>query len=219
MDKKESLYSAPASNLFLEEALPEGYVEGDLTQSKLRLAGWLSIIYMLIQVPSFVISFMVGAEPENTMYDGLFKALIIVDMLLWIYLILVFKAFVNIRFGFTGVNRVIQFMIALSVVMYGLVFFMGQGDDELDVFTIVYFALLIPMGVAMVLFGKRLLSIENEFKYLRIYAWLNIISGVCVASVILFLLATPLGLIASLLIALMFFAAANELESARKSQA
>lgn len=218
MDNKDSLYSTPAANLIAEQGLPEEYVDGELGKDKLRLAGWLAILYTLIQIPSFVLSFFSGAEPDNELYDSLFKVFTVVDMLLWIYLFLVFKKFVNLRFDYGGVNRVIQFIVVLSIIMYGLVFLMGQGDEELDIASLVYFILMIPLGVALILFGKRLLNIEAEFKYLRTYAWLNILLGISTATVVLLMLAVPLGVIASLLLAMLFFEAANEIKLSGKGQ-
>lgn len=217
MDNNDSIYNTPTSNLIIKEDLPQAFIDGELTHGKLKFTGWLAIFYMLFQIPTFVISYASGMEPENSLYDTLFNTLTVLDLAIWLYLIVIFKSFINNRFGYTGVNNVINILIILSVLMYGLALFMGEGDEVFDPATIAYFALLIPMGITSVFFGKRLLSIAGEFKYLKSYSWINIISGVCLASVVLFLIAVPLGIVSSLLMALVFFTAAGELNMVNKS--
>nr|NIQ08570.1 hypothetical protein [Gammaproteobacteria bacterium]NIR92286.1 hypothetical protein [Gammaproteobacteria bacterium] len=75
MDNNDSIYSTPASNLITKEDLPQAFTHGELTHGKLKFTGWLAIFYTLLQIPTFVISYASGMEPENSLYDTLFNTL------------------------------------------------------------------------------------------------------------------------------------------------
>ena len=89
---------------------------------------------------------------------------------------------------------------------------MPAGAEEFNSIMLVYFALLVLYGVVTIIFGKKLLSIPVYYKHMKFFAWINIISGVCLASVILLVFAIPLGFISGLIMALIFFTAAKELK-------
>ena len=212
MDNNNSVYKAPESVLVKNEKLPEMFVSGGLSQKKLKLAGWLSIFYVILLFPSVGISFMSEFDPENEMYDITAKVFTLLDSIVWIYLFVNFKLFLNYRFEFYNVNRYINILIILSIIIFFISLFMTKGTEEFNSIMIVYFAFLILYGIVTIIFGKKLLSIPVYYKYMKFFAWINIISGVCLASVVLLLFAIPLGFISGLIMALIFFAAANELK-------
>ena len=217
MDKSNSVYKAPESVLVKNEKLPEKFISGKLSRKKLKLAGWLSIFYIILLFPSVGISFMSEFDPENEMYDITSKVFTLLDSIVWIYLFVIFKLFLNYRFKFYKVNRYINILIILTIIMFGISLFMPKGSEEFDPVMIIYFAFLIFYGIVNILFGKKLLSVPVYYKYMKFFAWINIISGVCLASVVLFLFAIPLGFISGLIMALIFFTAAKELKVAKGS--
>lgn len=212
MNDDESIYETPVSDLIKKEELPADFISGDLSSKKLRQAGWISIIYTLLLIPSIWVSFMVGLQPDNENYDLMSKIFVILDLVLWIHIFLIFKAFLNSRFGFYVVDNYISILIALSIIMSATSMLMESNNDSLGASTIIYFILMVPYGVFTLLFGKKLLLITTEYKHLKLFSWINIVSGALIASVILFMFALPLGFISSLLIALIFFNAAKEID-------
>jgi hypothetical protein len=217
MSNDEFIYETPAADLTKKEELPAEFIGSDLTSKKLRLAGWLSIIYMLLLIPSIWASSMVAFQPENENYDSISKIFMILNLVLWTYLFLIFKTFINSRFGFYGANTHITVLILLSIILSAISMFMDANTEALSVSMIAYFVLMLPYGVMTVLFGKKLLMITIEYKHLKLFSWINIISGVLIASVVFFMLSLPLGFVSSLLMALIFFNAAKEIDNTTHS--
>ncbi|MNG20225.1 hypothetical protein D3C84_1044610 [compost metagenome] len=75
-----------------------------------------------------------------------------------------------------------------------------------------YFGLLALLGLVMLWLGIVLLKVENAYPSLRILGWLNIASGVLVASIILLLVGVLPMLAAIVASALVFFRGARELQ-------
>ena len=213
MTDNETIYETPASDLIRKDELPDEFMHGDLTAKTLRQAGWLSILYLILLVPSLWISFMAGFDIGNSNYEVWSKIFLVTDLLLWIVIILIFKKFLNARFGFFAADRYISILIILSVVLSIASWFMGADSEVFSVSSIIYFIMMLPYGIITILFGKKLLSINTSFKYLSLYAWITIISGVFMASVVLFILALPFGFVSSLVMALIFFNAAREIDN------
>src|SRR5690606_8614417 len=92
--------------------------------------------------------------------------------------------------------------------------FLETGESLLTPLSMVFFAIMIPTGVVTVLFGRRLLSVARRYRYLPVYAWAEIISGICIASIFLFMLVLPLNVISTLALTLIFLTATQELRSA-----
>ena len=212
MDENNSVYKAPESVLVKNEKLPEKFISGKLSREKLKLAGWLSVFYIILLFPSVGISFMSEFDPENEMYDITSKVFALLVSIVWIYLFVIFKLFLNYRFEFYNVNRYINILIILTIIMFGVSLFLPQGSEEFNSIMIVYFSFLVLYGIVTIIFGKKLLSIPVYYKHMKFFAWINIISGVCLASVVLLVFAIPLGFVSGLIMALIFFTAANELK-------
>ncbi len=209
-----SIYDPPASDLLVKEELPEKYLTGPLTRTKLKRIGWVALMHILVGLPVIVTSFYSAADGESEIYFMLSLILDLISTLLFVYLLVMFKLFLNLRFNYPRVNAHIIILIILSLIMVVDSFFMSnRADDMPGMATLVYFILMVVFGVIIALFGKRLLAINANFKYLRLYAWTNILLGVCLASVILFLLALPIGLVSSFALMMIFFTASDELKS------
>ena len=218
MTDSGSVYQTPASELLAKPDLPDAFLNGPLTREKLRYTGWLALLYLLLTPPHIGVSFMSGIEVGDNFYVNVNRLLTVVDTAIYIFLLFIFKQFVNVRFGFNRADRYISILIGLSVVMAVLSFLMPSDAETFDVPTIGYFVLLVPFGVVSILFGKRLLSINTDFSYLRLYSWSTIVAGVLLATVILFLLALPVGLVSSFALAMIFFTAAGELKAHKDNQ-
>jgi hypothetical protein len=82
--------------------------------------------------------------------------------------------------------------------------------DEFGIPMAVFVLSLVPFGIVSILYGKRLLKIETDFGYLRLYSWSIIIGGIFMATMIFFLLALPAAIVGSFAFMMMFFTAAGE---------
>jgi len=215
MSNNDSIYKAPDADLLLKEKLPETFINGTLTPKKLKRAGWLALFYMLFLIPVLWVALLNGAEPNNKMYAVANNLFLVIDTVVWIYLLIVLKTFLNLRFELYTTDKYIKIMILLSILTALVEPFASDtiAIDNFGVADIISFGVLIPTGIVTVLFGKTLLSVTTDFKHLRLFAWLNMIYGVCLASLILILLAIPFILALSLVMVLIFFAAAKELKT------
>ncbi|MBW9256473.1 MAG: hypothetical protein K1562_02465 [Candidatus Thiodiazotropha sp. (ex. Lucinisca nassula)] len=208
----DSVYKTPEANLFEEEALPASLLNSMLTYAKLKLLFWLSLLYFLATPPLVVISFMSGVVPERESYRLATDIVSLIDNLLYLYLLYMFKLLLNHRLACHSVDNYIYAAIFLSLIMSILSYAMPQEVDSFGVSTLGFFVLMVPLGVVNVLYGIKLLKLQSYFNYLRLYSWSTIIAGVFLASVVLFLLAIPAGMVSSFAMAMMFYTTAKELK-------
>ena len=66
---------------------------------------------------------------------------------------------------------------------------------------------------ASIWFGKRVLGAEVHYRGLGFLAWMSIMSGICLASVVFFVVAITFGVVANIALALLFFEAAREVKA------
>ncbi|MES9939016.1 MAG: hypothetical protein ABW104_04490 [Candidatus Thiodiazotropha sp. 6PLUC2] len=210
ISNSDSVYKTPESELLKEEIVPQSFVRGSLTTGKLLFLAWLTIFYLIATIPAIAISFMSGVEPENEFYTTFGNLFNIVDSAIYIYLLIMFKQLLNIRLETHTADRYITILVALSLIMAVLNIFMPADAEEFNLISISFFVLLIPMGIVSILFGLRLLKLKSNYNYLKLFSWSNIIMGGLLASVVLFLLALPAGLVSSYAMAMIFFTAARE---------
>lgn len=211
MSNIEQVYKSPESDLVIEESVPTSFKTGKLSKDKLKMAGWFSVLYILLLVPVTWISFMSGLLGDNYPYANEAMYLAAVLTAFWIYLILTMKSLLNERFDFNQADKYINLQIILSIPMAILSVFMDDSVADIGIISIAYFILLIAIGIVTILFGKQLLKVSSQYSGLKLYAWSNIIAGACMASVIFIFIAIPAGVVSSIAMAIMFFSAANEL--------
>jgi hypothetical protein len=201
-----SIYRPPTADLTMPEQLPEKYLKGPLSGKKLTSIALVSLVAFLLEFPTIAVSFL--SEFYNSeIYDSLYMVLTIISSLLFVYLLAMFRVFVNLRFNCSRVNVHVVILIVLSLLMAIDSLLIG---DEFDLAMIAYFVLLVLFGIVNILFGKRLLAIKEGYSYLRLYSWSTIIAGLFMATVILFVLALPAALVTSFAFMMIFFTAARE---------
>jgi hypothetical protein len=211
----DSVYKTPEADLLINEELPKSFIDSNFSYKKLKYLAWLSVIYLIATIPLLGLSFMSGAAPENNSYIVLGNILDVIVSMIYVYLLYMFKKLINSRLECHSADRYIYILIGLSVIMPILTIFMTNDDLEFNIISITFFVMLVPLGIVSILFGVRLLKQKSDFKYLKLYSWSTIIMGVMLASVVLFLLALPVGIVSSFAMAMMYFTAAKELKSIR----
>ena len=205
-------YEKPSANL-IQDASP--HIDTDqIKASELRLAGWLAIVFAIVSLPIFTASLLSGVV-EHVWLNRVLDISTIVTTGLWVYLLLIIKRWVRARFQVSQLEPHITLLIATSLLVCILPFFtdVAEDTDQLSHATILYFILFIPYGVLTLIIGRKLLGIEAYFPYLKGFAWTLILSGFCMATVVLILFAVPIEIVSDILLALLFFKARDELES------
>ena len=210
MPDSDSVYKPPSSDVVVKQELPQEYENGQLTHVKLRTLAWISIVNVVIVTVIVALSILNGFGLEEKSYENLYHALMIVSMIIWAYIMIMFKSFLNLRFNYTKTNSLIYILIALSVIMTIVSLFMSETSSYRETATIAYIVLLVPTGIVTILFGIRLLKLSDEFRYVNSFAWINIVYGVCTTSIVLLVVAVPLALVSDFFVALIFFEAARE---------
>lgn len=206
MEEQQNPYAAPQVAL-VDEHTPNlpGW-----SAAQLRLLGWLSLVSLLGTVVGLVLAFFVGEDRTSSLARSA-DALGIATVLLGCYLSLRIKAFAEQRFGSTGLTIPTWLVIAggillqASDVLWGDSLFTSIGPA-----TILYGVLVLIIGVATLWLGIRLLKTQNVYPVFRVMAWLHIVGGALVASVILMVIGVLPLLAASAALALVFFRAARE---------
>ncbi len=211
----KNIYKTPESELISTD-IPTSFNLESIKPGKLRFVGWLSLFYAIITVPLFWLSITSGATGDESL-KMVTLTLQVVSVFVWIYLLFIFKHFMQLRFNLLSLGKYVYLMSGIMVILSCWPYFHTPSLDmgEISTFSIVYYALWVPYGVIVVLFGKKLLSVKERYPYLKALAWTIIISGICISSVILILVALLVGIVADILLALLFFNGRKELLKAK----
>jgi len=209
MNDGDHPYRVPSSNVVAEQA-PVSFTKGTLTVARLKTAAVLAVLYALLTIPVTYLSFLSRVESGNLQFEIASKLLTSLSFMLGIYLMLLFKSFVNLRLEFHRVDRYVNVTIGLSVLMWAFMIFMDRSAKEMTTLEVAYLALLVPYGIFSALLGWRL-RFAPYYRGVNFFAWINILAGACTASVVLILVVVPLSLLYGIAMAVVFSAAANEL--------
>lgn len=214
MPNENSIYDAPAADVTVPEQLPEAFRHGSLSPGKLRFAAFVSVLYLIMLFPLTGLSFMDGWDGGNENVKFWTDALTLLCTGMWIYLLLIFKTLLNQRLEFSGANTTLHILLVLSAVISVIPLFMDAGESPFGLLGILFFVMMIPLGIVTILFGRRLLTVAPHYRYLPLFAWTTILTGICTVTIILFMLVLPLSLVWTIAMALIFLNASQELVEA-----
>ena len=165
-----------------------------MTAERLRLAGWLSIANAVLTIPSVALE--LARHTPTAAYEVKIGALLlgIIGLFLTIYILVALKELLNTRFSFHETDTLISIFIwatiALTVIaIFGIVF------PQLETATTyVVVAVIVPLGVVLIVFGRKLLRLPNTlYGLLKPFAYTMMASGFCFATVML----APVGVLTS----------------------
>ncbi len=106
------------------------------------------------------------------------------------YLLIRFKQFVETRFEAPRLAWPVWSLVAVSLVVTGLEIALGDAMLMTPGWAmLLYFATVALYGLVTVWFGIRLLRVHDVYAAVRVLAWLAIVGGAMLASVILVLAA------------------------------
>lgn len=211
------VYAPPQVESCEQSSLPEAYGVGGPSAKVLRRCGWIAILETILLLPTLGLSVMAGFFGSNNYYQVFSEFFEVFSVAVWLYTFIVFKQFVNARFGFQRANRLFNLMIIGSVASVAFTFVDPLESEAFGFWDMSYLATLAVFGVVSIRFGRVLLKIEEPYRYLKAYAWLSVFMGVCLASIVLLLLIIPLAIASNILMVLFFFHAAKEVSDGNKS--
>ena len=182
-----------------------------------RTAGWLTIIGILVAGVDAVIAIMSLTNPSLKPLYLVRIPLIILRVGFEVYVLVQLKRLLNERYDIHEANGIITGMIVLYIAwgVDAMMIFPFVGLPPTGFLAILHNVIaallfLTLFGILGIILGVYLLRVrEDPSGLFRIYAILCIVSFSCMATVILNLIAILPGVVASVILAILFFRAAE----------
>ncbi|QRY76966.1 hypothetical protein JVX91_15225 [Pseudomonas sp. PDNC002] len=212
---EQNPYAAPQVDL-VDDSTPGDFRNGGWSAGRLRLLAGLSVGLLLGNLAQLFLS-LTSSLKNMPLWERYELWVGTLCTILGCFLLWRTRTFLEDRFRARGLGWPVGLSIAIGIVMqvYGMVFD-GQLNGELNGALMGLMALFVPSGIVTLWYGVRLLKIELPYPSLKIMGWLEVFSGICLLSVLLFLLGTVLAMASLLPMALMFLRAARELDGAAR---
>jgi len=183
----------------------------------LKLAGMLAMVSALLTMPMFLISFQLEGRHDDTAL-AVHLALQGGGTVIFVALALTFRSLLARNCSFKKADPIILALIILNLVYavaYSASLLIPQGEEQLGPILII---LVILLGIAQSGLGLRLFALESDLGgFKRPYIWLNIITGVCLASVVLMTVGVIASAVADVMLGTIFFQEARRLGSSPKT--
>jgi len=168
-------------------------LRGSMESKSLAAAGRIAMVSAILTLPLSLLSIMLTERHDDFARAGQL-ALQWSGTLIFLVLMLLFRRFLvaNCRFG--KANGIINALILLNL-LYAAISsyteYLPQGDERLAP---IITGLIVLLGLLQTGLGIRLLRLENDLGGMkRPYCWLNILTGVFLASILL----VPIGIVVS----------------------
>ncbi len=198
-----------------------------MEQSNYRLAGWLAVVQAILFPLSFGISIveMLGAKEFFDIQKpvvGPSDLLMIVFTVLAVYTLLKFRTLLRERYQYHDLDLLILlavcWAIAFQVVAYGLsllLMIMWNEHRLLSsvIFLIFFACAIVTLGILNILIAVKLLKVKENFsEYIRGFAYVSMVAGICEVTILLSPLALLLIPISAIVLALIFLRDQHEVE-------
>ena len=181
-----------------------------------RTAGWLTIIGIFVAGVDAVIAIMSLSNPSLKPLYLVRIPLIILRVSFEVYVFVQLKRLLNERYDIHEANGIITGMIVLYIAwgVDAMMIFPFVGLPPTGFLAILHNVIaallfLTLFGILGIILGVFLLRVREDSGLFRIYAILCIVSFSCMATVILNLIAILPGVVASVILAILFFRAAE----------
>lgn len=206
MDQPDNPYAAPQVSLVenTEVQKLEGWSPG-----LLQLLGYLNLVAALGSLVALVLAVMAGFLEDDSL-ESFSVWLSPAVTLLGCYLLLQLRFFAEQRFSAQHLSKPTWAAVLFGLLMMMLDLLWKDELGELSWRMFVYFTFIAVYGAVLAWLGFRLRQVQNVYPSFRLMAWLELIGGLMLASVILFMLALLPLLGASIAMAWVFFQAAAE---------
>ncbi|MBI2355393.1 MAG: hypothetical protein HYV06_10305 [Deltaproteobacteria bacterium] len=167
--------------------------KGALRPTTLRAGGMLAMASAVLTLPMFLYSLQLeGRHDESALTMQLLLQGI--GTFIFVALIATLRGFLVRNCAFKKAGAIILGLIILNLLYAAassVLLFNPEAQEQLQP---VLAALVILLGIAQAGLGMRLFALDNDLGGMkRPYCWLNIATGVCLASLLLI----PLGIITS----------------------
>ena len=189
-----------------------------MTRRTFTISGWLAMISAFASIPMAYLAFTLEGRGDTvgTIMQG---GMQVAGTALFVVITLLLKRFLNQVFGFHDTDKSIDLMVMANVVA-GVFVLGGLCLPEIrETASPAALVIMVFQGLVQIRFGYRLLKVPNNLGgLLKPFCYLNMATGVCVASLVLILAGVVLSAISDLMLATIFFNIAKELKEAETSR-
>ncbi|MFC3609043.1 hypothetical protein [Stutzerimonas tarimensis] len=203
----ENPYTTPRAKLVDESGAV--HRAAGWSPGRLRMLALLCLAAMIGTLALLSLGLVASATADLVLQRAAFW-LRLVLVLLETFLLIRFKEFVERCFAARGVGWPVWLVILFGLVGEALELLMADRLVLSSGWQLGFLLLLAAQGLCLAWLGLRLLALRKGYPSLRALAWLNIVGGLMLASLILLLPALLPLLGAQLAMALVFFRAARE---------
>jgi hypothetical protein len=172
-----------------------------MSENEFAPAGWMAIAGAILTLPLMAAAFVLDIVAQKVsavhpMFPVLYVGLSLIQIVLLSYAFYRFKVYLNELHDFHRTDVLILVIIAGAVAITTVALtgkalaWSGAPTPILIGFIVGIVAIGIPLGILTVIFGIKILELEDDlYGLLKPYAFINIVAGVCFATFIL----SPLG--------------------------
>jgi len=176
-----------------------------LTYRSLITAGWLAMISAFVSIPLTYAAFQLDGRVDSTA-TGIQIFIQIGGVILFVAITLYLKRFLNARFRFHNTDKNIVLMIVANVVASVFAIMAICFSQLKETLEIAALGIVVFQGVVQMQFGYRLLTLpDNLDGMLKPFCYLNMATGVCIASVVLVIAGVVVSSISDLMLGTIFF--------------
>ena len=183
-----------------------------MTRRRFTVFAWLTMTSAYATVPMAYLAFLLEGRGDSVgtiMQVGLQ----VVGTLLFVAITLILKRVLDRLFSFHDTDRNIDLMVMATVgaggLLIGGLFFPGIRENT----EIAALVLMVFQGIVQLQFGYKLLKLRNNLGgMLKPFCFLNMATGLCIASIMLILPGVLLSAISDLMLATIYFEIARELK-------
>jgi hypothetical protein len=168
----------------------------------------------ILTIPWLILSLMIAGERE-VMLKGVEAVMLAAGTALTVYLLLTLQRLLREGYRFILAEAPIKLLIRINIIAAG-VSILGLAiptlESSLATFSVV---VVVILGILQIILGIRLLKLAAGFQGLWTpYCYLNIVTGICLAAVVLVPVGMITGAIADVMLGTIFFQIAETLKSA-----
>ncbi len=178
-----------------------------ISSRRLIFAGWLAMTSALVTIPWLILSFLLDKnEVWVKVAEG---ALLVGSTALFVYTFLTLRGLLH-RHAFSATDRPIALLIQANVVATVVNLLALVSPSLADGAGVIGIGLVVAIGVFHVLFGLRLFQFPDDLGGLhRPYCYLNMITGICLAALVLLPVGILSSAVADVMLGTVFFRAAG----------
>jgi hypothetical protein len=176
-----------------------------MTLRRLTCSGWLAMTSAVLVIPWLLLSF-VPLDRSGVCSRIAQGVLVTAGTALTVYLLVTLRRLLHERHAFSAADSAISFLVTVNLVSAAaslLVAAAPRLETALDPFGLI---LAVVGGLCQVMFGIKLLRLPDSLGGLRRpYCYLNVVTGLCLATIVLLPLGMAASAVADVMLGTIFF--------------